>query len=149
MDFTILYEIFTPKLYQRQNIPFLIGKIPIKENPLWNNFTNIEKYYTENLFDYKLIKHNNLTFYYEYINNELINCLKIEQDSLHVFVLEYCNKEVNSLKNLYNQCYNINKKIKIHEPIEALNELAHESIIYHTTDYSEIVSIIELIIKKL
>ena len=114
-------------------------------NILWDYFFKIEEYYLNNPFRYEIIKKNSSEIIYkEYHKGEVINILEFIQNSMDWFILKQCNhsiRSINELFLLYKSEYS-NIPLKENELKETLNILRSEKLIYATTNFSEIISII-------
>jgi len=113
---------------------------------LWSYFFKIEEYYLNNLFEYEIIQKNSSEIIYkEYHRGQIINILEFSENTIDWIVLQKCNNMVISFGELYKQCQSMfSVNITENELKETLNILKEERLIYTTTDYSEIISIINV-----
>lgn len=113
-----------------------------QENPLWESFREMDQYYINSDYHYKLFKNQDIIFYEEYKGFELVNNIGFDQP-IYWEILSHCNSQKGSLhsiqKNLTAKGFPVSEtQIQIH-----LRELQSEYLIYCNTDDSEIVTIID------
>lgn len=110
----------------------------------WETFKNIERYYLENKHTYSIKKESGTIEYLEYINGRKISEFNFCEDSVDWLILCYANDMVVSLQDLYiyMRCYLSNDNIDKKKLQSAVEDLMRRGLIYHTPDFSEIVSII-------
>lgn len=107
---------------------------------LWNTFTNVEKYYLENKHTYHISKVKNDFKYIEYINGIKNNELDIENNSIIYHILKKTNNNVISLDSILSELNQMDFNIK--NIISSIDKLAKIGILFHSPDYTELVSII-------
>lgn len=136
-----------PRNYIIDNDPelFILEGFKCKHNKLWDNFALIETYYLNNKYEYEIIRKNDDTIIYiEYYNKMIINQLEFSELSLDWFILKQSNNSVRSIDDLL--CLwktDISHLDEIKgEVVESINQLRKEKLLFHSKDYSEIVSII-------
>lgn len=120
----------------------ILSLMPIRTNPLWDDFKQAETYFMQNRFEYKMYRKTDHTVLYkELFNNNVIN--EFELDEMDWFILESANRQVIGIEFLLKE---IKKKIKKEfmeiEIINTLENLRFEKLLYLSDDYSEIVSVI-------
>ena len=109
------------------------------ENPLWEEFHEVEKYYIKNSYSYQIIEKDANTFFYqEFCNSTFIKQLELEKDSLSWKILCFCNHKVVSKKEITEYLNNVSQE----DLGDTINELFDEYLIYVNDDLSEIVSLI-------
>lgn len=111
-------------------------------NLLWDKFDVIENYYRSHRYDYSLIRLNDRIFYYEYLEDTLINTLEFNDKSLDWYILTIINENVLSVDEIYNRCrlsFNVEQECII----SSLKDLIGERLIYHNSDFSENIAIID------
>lgn len=106
---------------------------------LWNTFINIEKYYLENKHTYHILKVENNFKYIEYINGIEMVQLHIENSSIYYYIL----KNTNNITSLNSILVELKQKgFNENCIINAINSLSQKGILFHSPDYSELISII-------
>ena len=112
----------------------------------WQNFSAVENYYKLSRYKYNIYDVGNSLIYKEYLNGEIINELEIEKNSIDFFILKNSNDKVLPFESLKEFIYNNNnfKYITDCELFNILDELKNEGIIYAPSDFSEILTIIDL-----
>lgn len=115
---------------------------PLKTNYLWDNFKQVEAYFTQNRFEYKLFrKTDDSILYKELLNGTLIS--EFELSSMDWLILETANERVITIEFLLDAIKNsIKKEFMDIEIINILENLKSERLIYISNDYKEILSII-------
>ena len=116
--------------------------MPIRSNPLWDDFKQAESYFIQNRFEYKIYRKANHTILYkELFNNNVIN--EFELDEMDWFILESANRQVICIEFLLKEIKDkIKKEFMEIEIINTLENLRFEKLLYLSDDYNEIVSVI-------
>lgn len=124
----------------------IVEKIKSYVRPSWQEFSTVESYYRDNLFSYKIINNTDYITYQEYLNNEKINELDIEKNSLEYVLLVEANSKVYSLDEFKEALAsrNISSSLLDCEIFEVIESLKSEGILYATPDYSEILAIVDI-----
>lgn len=108
---------------------------------MWNNFNEIDYFYTQHSYSYNFIINNGLVEYIEYFDNLEINRLEFDIYSKEWIILKHVNKQVLSLDSLSKiEDLDQNKD----EIRSIIDELHTEHLIYHNADYSEIIAIVDI-----
>jgi hypothetical protein len=113
----------------------------------WNIFKKIENYYIENRHTYSITKDENTIRYSEYLNGRYLFEIIMEKDSLHLKILHCANDYVVSLdilKSIINDETEMVNHYSIENIIQSIDDLFKKGLIYHSSDYSEIVSLINI-----
>lgn len=111
-------------------------------NGKWESFREISNYYEKYEFNYCLIEVNGKVNYLEYRENLKIDSITFDQP-LYWDILKSANSEVVSAKKIY-QCVSINyPNLDYNKLIEIVEELKSSYLLYSSSDYSKIVSIID------
>jgi radical SAM superfamily enzyme YgiQ (UPF0313 family) len=114
-------------------------------NPLWNDFQQIEQHYISNFYEYELLKKNENIIYRERLNGEITNEFEFDKSSLDWYVLESGNDVVTSLDNILSSLEtHFETKFLNVEIFNILENLISAHLIYASSDYSEIVTIIDI-----
>lgn len=108
-------------------------------NYLWDTFGNIEQYYLSHTYEYIFLRQGNDIIYREYCNKELINALQIPCDSIEMDILKFANDREISVEDLIQQT---NYPVELLK--DTIKELGKEGLLYHSDDYSEIVTIVDV-----
>lgn len=114
-----------------------------KNNKEWEKLMEIESYYKTNAFSYKLQENNGILYYTEYCNKEEIANLVFGEPE-YGEVLKEIKNQVCSLEELLHKMKLIYPEINVQRIKEILSNLKSSYLIYCNTDYSNIVSVIDL-----
>lgn len=115
-------------------------------NPLWTNFQQVEQHYVSSFYEYELLKKNeNIIIYRERLNGEIINELEFDKSSLDWYVLKNGNDAVTSLDNILSTLITYFEMEFLNVEIySVLENLLSAHLIYASSDYSEIVTVIDI-----
>lgn len=92
----------------------------------------------DSLYEYKLIKNENIIVYLEFLNKEKINELNFDINvSLHWDVLCTCNKKVVSIENISSSLKSDKNEIE-----NILKDLNKEGLLYSSKNWEENITII-------
>jgi hypothetical protein len=109
----------------------------------WDNLVEIEKYYKDNCFSYKVQENQGIIYYTEYCNDEEI-ANHVFSEPEYSAVLEATQQQVLTFENLFDEV----TKSGIHHSkerlIKVLSHLKKEHIIYCNDDFSNVVSLLTL-----
>lgn len=111
-------------------------------NGLWNQFERVESYFLKSKFSYKVLLKRDSFIYREYCNHDLINELEVEFNSPEYYVLSKANDQVSSLDSIVSSLTNNSFSKNI--ILESIDELRSEGLLFHSKDYSEIISVIDI-----
>lgn len=114
-----------------------------EHNILWERFQGIEYHYTKHTYTYDFFEDQNIVEYVECYDGLEINRLEFEKDSLEWAVLTYTNNEVLSVESLLDKC-RINHDVNRDTVIECIDALRAERLIFHNSDYSENVAVVDV-----
>lgn len=109
----------------------------------WDKLVEIEKYYQDNCFSYKVQTDNGIVYYTEYCNDEEIENIVFE-DLEYGVMLKATQNQVQTFENLLNEVKQIVPHLSKERLIEVLSHLKQARIIYCNDDYSNVVSLISL-----
>lgn len=116
--------------YQRQN-----------NSPMWEDFRSIEYHYLENNYAYQLINTDMGILYKEYVNMVVVKEIYLEY--LECCILKSLNEVILSIDALLeNLRVNFRTKHLDLEIMNTLENLKTERLIYISSDYSEIISVV-------
>lgn len=113
-------------------------------NFLWDRFTKMEEYYRTQKYSYCIIPLEKIVCYREFCNGNRINELEFEKDEIDWKILKLINNEVLSIESIYEKLQIENPLITKNDIIKILDELATEKLIFHNSDYSENISILDI-----
>lgn len=111
-------------------------------NIMWDRFILVQEYYKYQKYTYTIIDIDDNVRYREFCNENKINELEFNKQSLDWKILLEINNEVLSVDSLYEKLKQEYLHISKTEIINILDELALENLIFHNIDYSENISII-------
>lgn len=114
-------------------------------NFLWDRFMKMEEYYRTQKYSYCIIPLEKTVRYREFCNSNRINELEFEKNEIDWKILRLINNEVLSADSLYERLHIENPLITKNDIINTLDELASEKLIFHNYNYSENVSILNII----
>ena len=107
----------------------------------WDKLIEIEKYYKDNKFSYKVQENNGFLYFTEYFNDEEIENIVFGEPEYSI-VLKATQKQVLTFEDLYSEVTNAAIHISKERLIEVLSHLKHAQIIYCNNDFSNIVSLL-------
>lgn len=143
---TIPYLALLPEKYISNDSQISIfGYYQTSYNLTWDRFAQLENYYRQQKYAYSIINLLDDVRYREYCNGEKINELEFNKQSVDWKILLEINNEVLSIDSLYQKLKQDYPEISIMEIVNILDELTSEKLIYHNSDYSENVSLINII----
>lgn len=129
-----------PKNYLcKEDKIILLEHLKLSQNLLWNKFIEIEQYYKNQHYSYHFVSYDDKYLYKEYCNGTLINELEFDKDSIEWKVLQKADEKVVSLSELAAECHVEEKSL-----VPIIDILFAERIIFHNSDYSEIVSVVNI-----
>jgi radical SAM superfamily enzyme YgiQ (UPF0313 family) len=137
-------DLLPEKYISSDSLISIFGYYQISYNKTWDRFTQLENYYRQQKYVYSVINLLDYVLYREYCNGEKINELEFTKQSVDWKILIEINNEVLSIDSLYQKLkpnYSETSKMEI---ISIINELTSEGLVYHNTDYSENVSLINV-----
>jgi len=116
-----------------------------RSNPInkkeWENLIEIEKYYKENSFSYKVQENNGVLYYTEYINDEEIENIIFEEPEYDA-VLKATQQQILTFNDLYNEVAKTVASLTQDRLIEVLTNLKKAHVIYCNSDFSNIMSLL-------
>jgi len=111
----------------------------MKRDPLWKIFEKASEHYFIKSYTYRVFDNGSMIFYQEYYENKQIKQLVMEEP-IYRYILEIANDKVCSMDDIAK----ISPGYPQEEIKKKLNELFSESIIYMNSEYTEIISLIDL-----
>ena len=114
-------------------------------NYQWDTFKRVEKFYLDSKYSYSLSKTEEAITFSEYNKSKKINEIIIKRNSLDEIILKRLNDSVTSLDKLI--FFIQNEYGYQYSKENILNVIEYHStngLIYHSPDYSEMVSIINM-----
>lgn len=109
---------------------------------LWNIFEKVEMFYRENRFAYSLIDSGHSVVYQEMMNGVIINEIEFGKCDLYWKILKSCNKVIYSIDRLVGLFVSDELSVTRGEVLSAIDELKSEGLVYSTSDYDEIMTVI-------
>ena len=109
----------------------------------WEKLEEIEEYYKENCFTYKVQENKGVLYYAEYLNDEEIENVVFEEP-IYGEVLKALQEQVLSFEALY---VKVNDRVTNLSKVGLKNVLTHlidAKIIYYNKDFSNVVSLISI-----
>lgn len=104
---------------------------------LWASFDKLNQFYTDSLFEYKIINNGHTNTYYEYCNHKEINRLDFLIEDIHWKVLTFANEQVRSY--LETMAYFSLDKMSLES---ILDDLSSEGLLYDSRSREEFVSVV-------
>jgi len=112
-------------------------------NYLWGLFEETSKHYYENQFTYNLFENGKNIEYREYFNYKEIKSLTFDED-YYWEILKLVNNQVLSFDELYIELSNsFSQQINKNLIKQQIDEMKNEHILYSSSDYDSIISIID------
>ena len=109
----------------------------------WNKLSEIEDYYKTNKFSYKIQENNGVCYYTEYCNDTEIENIVFGEFE-YGSVLKAVEEKICTFTEVYSYMMNIYTEITEERVKEILMNLKEAYLIYYNTEFSNIVSVIEL-----
>lgn len=139
----VLYDLL-PKSYISDNYKYDLMYFAANcRNSLWDYFESVNAYYLSTDYQYKIFKvSEHCISLQEYIGKKIISKIEFDtKNECYWQILEYCNKNVRSLNDIYSHLCS-SMKIKLEDIQNILTELNDEYLLYSNNDYSENVTVI-------
>ena len=111
---------------------------------LWDTFRRIEKFYLDNKHTYSIVKNNKTFNFREYVNGRKIIDFDMKETSLYTLILNHCNNKVITLSEIVSKIGLLKEKFTNEKIITTIDELYKKGLLYRSSDYSEIISVINL-----
>lgn len=99
-NYTSLMSKLLPEKYimEEDRMKLLFDFVNPHYNKLWDVFQNIESHYIDNKYTYQVFSLNNIIYYREFYNQELIKELEFDlENDIYWKILEVCNEKEMSL----------------------------------------------------
>lgn len=112
-------------------------------NGLWSKFGAIEENYKQHEYSYILYHINDKIIYKEFYDKALINSLEFESASIEWLILGFANDAVISSSMLLDKC-RYYYDVTLNDIIECINRLSAERLLYHSANYSENITVIDV-----
>ena len=109
----------------------------------WNKLIEIEDYYKNNKFSYKIQENNGIYYYTEYCNDTEIENI-VFGETEYGYILKTIDTKICTFTEVYSEMLKIYPEISEERVKEILMNLKKAFLIYCNTEFSNIVSIIEL-----
>ncbi len=109
----------------------------------WNKLSKIEDYYKTNKFSYKIQENNGIFYYTEYCNDTEIENIVFGEFEYGT-VLKAVEEKICAFTELYSYMKKIHTEITEEKVKEILMNLKQACLIYFNTEFSNIVSVVEL-----
>jgi len=109
----------------------------------WEKLIEIEKYYKSNSFRYKVQENKGIWYYTEYCNDEEIANI-VFSEAEYPFVLQASEQKVCTFDELFAEVKSVFPRLTEKKLKEILTHLKNDYLIYFNTEFSNIVSVIEL-----
>ncbi|MFK5857069.1 MAG: hypothetical protein QM503_13135, partial [Bacteroidota bacterium] len=109
----------------------------------WDKLEEIENYYKNNRFSYKVQENKGVLYYTEYSNDEEIENI-IFDDPEYAAVLKASQQQVLSFDKLMDEITEMGIPLSKKRLIEVLTQLKQSFLIYCTKDFSNVVSLLSL-----
>ena len=109
----------------------------------WDKLEEIEKYYKDNCFRYKIQENNGIIYYTEYCNDEEIENI-IFEDPEYGAVLKATQHQVQTFENLFMEASKTVTHLTKKRLIEVLSHLKQAHILYCNNEFSNVMSLVTL-----
>jgi len=111
----------------------------------WDYFTDLQYHYTNNHYEYKFNHEKDKIIYQEFLNKELSEHIEFEKNELYIPILDYCYDKPVSINELQNMLFQKDRNFPdIETLVEKIDTLFNQGLLYRTTDYTEITSIVNI-----
>lgn len=109
----------------------------------WQKLQEIEEYYKSHTFTYKMLENNGIYYYSEFCNGEEIASLVFEE-AVYAFILKATSQKVCSLEELHESLKSHAFKVSKQKLKSVLKNLQESYLIYCNSDFSNVVSLVEI-----
>ncbi|TLX75588.1 radical SAM protein [Labilibacter sediminis] len=109
----------------------------------WEKLTEIEEYYKTNQFSYKVHQHNGVLYYTEYCNETEIENIVFGEPE-YAAVLRYSEQQVRTFNEMLKDMQGEFPGITKGRLVEVLSNLKKSFLIYCNSEWSNIISLLEL-----
>ena len=109
----------------------------------WDKLVEIESYYKDNRFSYKVQENKGVLYYTEYCNDEEIENIVFDNPE-YTAVLKASQQQVLSFEKLMDEITNNGIPLSKNRLIEVLTQLKQAYLIYCTNDFSNVVSLLSV-----
>ncbi len=116
---------------------------PLEHRVAWEWFDQVNRFYEETKFSYRILTHNGIPHYYEYMNGEQIDHTLFDEPG-YWEVLKTANHEVISFESLWNKIHASPPQVLTREKLgDIIRALKSAYLLYANDDLSQIISIID------
>ena len=130
---------------QEKDLVHIIEFANVIAHPFWSNFRKIENHYITHKHEYRLFNTNGNILYKEFCQNVLTKEYLFPNDSIEKIILIETNQAVLSLQELLEIFQSrLNKPIEENKLKSAIEDLTRKRLVYHSGDFSEILSVINM-----
>ena len=109
----------------------------------WEKLIEIEEYYKTNKFSYKLLENSDIYYYTEYCNDEEVANITFGEPE-YGYILKAVEQKVCDFNELYSNMSKEFENITEDNLKEILSNLKESYLIYFNTEFSNIISVIEI-----
>lgn len=109
----------------------------------WEKLMKIEEYYKTNKFSYKILENNGIYYYTEYCNDEEVTNITFGEPE-YGYILKTVEQKVCDFNELYSDMSKEFSNITEERLKEILTNLKKSYLIYFNTEFSNIISVIEI-----
>ncbi len=109
----------------------------------WNKLIDVENYYKTNKFSYKIQENNGVFYYTEYCNDTEIENI-VFGETEYGYILKALEAKICKFTELHSSMIKIYPNITENRVKEILTNLKSSYLIYYNTEFSNIVSLIQL-----
>ncbi len=142
-NFNDIYNLLPKNILKDEDRFELFGFLKdYKSNFLWGYFIDLDSYYTNNYYSYRLTKLNEVVLYEEFVNDTVIKELVFNKQE-YWEVLSLASDKVISILQIHKVLNDYCNNITLEKLEDIILELKTENLIYCNSDLSEIVTIID------
>lgn len=110
-------------------------------NKLWDYFIEMNNFYINNQYSYKIFVNEGYYIYKEYFNNNIIKVYSFTELEKWI-VLTACNDKVCSFEEVEKKLFKTGIRLSTNQIKECLSELKQNSLLYYNEKFSNIISIV-------
>jgi len=116
---------------------------PLEHKVAWEWFEQVNQFYEETEFNYRILAYNDIPHYYEYMNGEQIDHTIFDEPE-YWEVLKTANHEVISFDNIWNKIHDSYPQALTKGKLsDVIRDLKSAYLLYANDDLSQIISIID------
>lgn len=114
----------------------------LKNRREWENFKKTNTFFEDTKFNYRILRHNDVYYFSEYMNNDLVNYIVFDKPE-YWMVLQLANEHVVSFQSVFLQLRESFPKMTENDLTEIIDALKEDHLLYANSERSRLVSVID------